>query len=394
MTLLISVVGLVARFAAALLTTALGWASTLLFGRVQRRHQVFVVLMLAGALLWLVLVASAIAPVIPNFVLGITPHPGFIGPTLVGATVLVGVAIVPAAVGLAAWLVPASGERETRVALVREILRGYLLTPILGALMLFLPAVGISRKLRSVRHGWSDSHIPIVAKPDGYDRIVGDLQAALAAAGTPVVVEDAPAVLSMPAWILTRVAGGNVRRLRPDRLVELIGPRLRIGVYPSDVAISGPSPERERARAAILSRLTTTAAHLTTSAEAQAFEDRLTDLAARHRARAVPGRPGAASDPAAVRADPAAVRAEFDALDTLLLDLPVGTDEWDILYRMRLQVERDILAGATPGTEFPTDATPATESPTGAAGHDIGPGRSGRRAVQAGQAPVTAASEA
>jgi hypothetical protein len=387
MTLLISVVGLVARFAAALLTTALGWASTLLFGRVQRRHQVFVALMLAGALLWLVLVASAIAPVIPNFLLGITPHPGFIGPTLISATVLVGIAIVPAAVGIAAWLVPASGERETRVALVREILRGYLLTPILGALMLFLPAVGISRKLRSVRHGWSDSHIPIVAKPDGYDRIVGDLQAALAAAGTPVVAEDAPAVLSMPAWILTRVAGGNVRRLRPDRLVELIGPRLRIGVYPSDVAISGPSPERERARAAILSRLTTTAAHLTTSAEAQAFEDRLTDLAARHRARGVPGRPGAASDPDAVRA-------EFDALDTLLLDLPVGTDEWDILYRMRLQVERDILAGATPGTEFPTGATPATESSTGAAGHDTGPGRSGRRAAQAGQAPVTAASEA
>jgi Mg2+ and Co2+ transporter CorA len=209
-------------------------------------------------------------------------------------------------VGFAAYLVPGEGDRPSRVALIRELLRGYLLTPILGAIMLFLPAVGISRKARSIRHGWSDAHIPIVAKPGGYDQIVSDLQHALTTAGVPVEAEDEPAVLSAPAWLLTSVARGTVRKFRPDRLVELSGPNLRIGVYPSDIAISGPTPERGRARAAILSRLATTAAHLTTSAEAQAFEDRLEALVGRQMS--------------AGPRDPSLVSAEFEPIDAALLD--------------------------------------------------------------------------
>ena len=40
MTILLSIVGVLVRFAAAILTTTLGWASTLMFGRVQRSHQI------------------------------------------------------------------------------------------------------------------------------------------------------------------------------------------------------------------------------------------------------------------------------------------------------------------------------------------------------------------
>jgi hypothetical protein len=38
-----------------------------------------------------------------------------------------------------------------------------------------------------------------------------------------------------------------------------------------------------------------------------------------------------------------------------MLELAIPTDEWDILYRLRLQIERDLLLGAEPGTEFPGD---------------------------------------
>jgi hypothetical protein len=36
-----------------------------------------------------------------------------------------------------------------------------------------------------------------------------------------------------------------------------------------------------------------------------------------------------------------------------LIELAVPTDEWDILYRIRLQIERDLLIGAEPGTAPP-----------------------------------------
>ena len=50
---------------------------------------------------------------------------------------------------------------------------------------------------------------------------------------------------------------------------------------------------------------------------------------------------------------PAQARVAFEPIDALLLDLAVPTDEWDILYRLRLQIERDLLVGAEPGTDFP-----------------------------------------
>jgi hypothetical protein len=61
---------------------------------------------------------------------------------------------------------------------------------------------------------------------------------------------------------------------------------------------------------------------------------------------------------------PAAVAEAFAQIDAILLDLEVPTDEWDILYRLRLQAERDLLAGAYPGMTFPGSASaPAKAAP-------------------------------
>lgn len=350
MTTVLSLFGIVGRFAGDLMTSALGWASSLLFGRVPRSHQIFLVLMMAGSFLWIVLVLSLLVPSVASVLLAATPHPPFVDMAWLAVALLFGVVFLPAGVGLAGYLVPASSERPGGAAVVRDILRGYLLAPLISALLVFLAGVGITRKVRSKRHGWSDTHVPIVVKPGGYDQMVADLRDALGGADLQVSVRDAPWVLTLPAWILTRVAGGNVRKLRPDRLVELKGRSLRIGVYPSDIAISGPARQRTRARAAILSRLATSSAHLTTSAEAQQVEDQLERLAKRDK-QARPVLRGA-------------TRNAFKAIDATLLDLAVPTDEWDILYRLRLQIERDLLAGTEPGTTFSSHEAAAAASAT------------------------------
>jgi hypothetical protein len=339
MTMVVSIFGFAGRIAGDLLTSALGWASSLLFGRVPRSHQIFLIVMMAGSFLWIVLVLGLLVPSIAALLLSATPHPPFVNQAWLGFALLVGVIFLPLGVGLAGYLVPAEGERPGGAAVVRDVLRGYLLAPLISGLLIFLASVGIVRKIRSRRHGWSDIHVPIVVKPGGYDRMVVDLQEALESADLPAAAEDAPWVLTLPARLLTVVAGGNVRKLRPDRLIELRRPDLRIGVYPSDIAISGDTRERTRARAAILSRLATTSARMTVSAEAQEVEDRLGDLAS----------PAGPSGPL----PRAAARAAFKAIDARLLELAVPTDEWDILYRLRLQIERDLLTGAEPGTAFP-----------------------------------------
>jgi hypothetical protein len=338
-TIIISALGMAGRIAGDLLTTALGWACSLMFGRVPRSHQVFVGLMMAFSLLWVIVLVGLLVPSIASFMLSTTPHPPFVDQALLGFTLLVGALFLPLGVGIAGYFVPAAGARPSGLAIPREALRGYLMAPLISGLLVFLAGVGIARKVRSRRYGWSDVHVPIVVEPDGYDTVVRDLADALSSAGIEAKVGEAPWVLTLPARLLSAVAGDNVRKLRPDRLMELGARNLRIGIYPSDVAISGKTRDRTRARAAILGRLTASKAHLTTSAEAQKLEDQI--------AKVLP------AGGAAPHGLDHAARTRLDAIDEKLLEAPIPTDEWDILYRIRLQVERDLLAGNKPGTEFP-----------------------------------------
>ena len=97
---------------------------------------------------------------------------------------------------------------------------------------------------------------------------------------------------------------------------------------------------------------------MTTSAEAQEVEDRLGEIGRR--------------DGEARGMSPTAAPAALAPIDATLVELAVPTDEWDILYRIRLQVERDLLAGAQPGTALPAGqpAAAAVAPPWSAAGDD------------------------
>jgi hypothetical protein len=189
--------------------------------------------------------------------------------------------------------------------------------------------------------------VPIVVHPGGYDRVVADLERALDDAGLAVDRRPAPMPLALPGRMLGRIAGPGIRSLVPDNLVELLGHDLEVGLYPSDISIAGKKALVARARAAIATRLTATAASMTTSAEAQAIEAKLEALTAP---------PVAGARPGTDTPDPRTVASTLKAIDSELAVLTVPHDEWEILYRQRLQVERDLLAGRAPGSVLPSDA--------------------------------------
>ena len=86
------------------------------------------------------------------------------------------------------------------------------------------------------------------------------------------------ALISGPPKLLDLIAGRALGDLIPDRLQLLVGENLEILVYPSDLAISGTRDRVAMARAAIVTELTEAPAYMTTSAEAQKFEDELEKL--------------------------------------------------------------------------------------------------------------------
>jgi hypothetical protein len=92
--------------------------------------------------------------------------------------------------------------------------------------------------------------------------------------------------------------------------------------------VVGAKESVARARAAIADRLTKTEAYLTAAEEAQEIEDALREL------RSV--------DVADAEARTAALE-RLRTLDARLARLVVPYEEWEVLYRQRLQVERDLL---------------------------------------------------
>ncbi len=342
MAILAALFAVIGRQAGRVLTTALGWASALLFGRVPRHKQLLLSLIALGSLLWVVLVFGIILPSVGTFLLTALPLPGFIDQNWVRFAMLIGALVLPLVVGLGGLFVVGAGSRPRGLEAAKQVMRGYPIAFLLALTIIFLAVVGVVRKGRNLIRRRAEAHIPIVIHDGGYEIMVDDLQAALRDAGLTVERRPAAAVLAVPGRLVARVAGGDVRALVPDQLMTLYSAVLEVELYPSDIAISGQKEAVARARAAIATRLTATAAYLTTSKEAQAIEDRLDEIVRARGRSPDEGRPGHS----------AGLIEDLRAIDPTLAALDVDYSEWEVLYRMRLQIERDLLVGSLVGTEL------------------------------------------
>ena len=343
------------RFVGKILTTALGWASTLLFGRVPAKRQYLLLGITFGSVIWIVLLAGVLLPDVGLFLLAFVPKQDIVPDDVIRVIMLTGALVVPGVIGALTMMVGSAGDHSAR-RIAESVARGYPLTVLLSVLLIFLAGLALFRKAQSLARGWTDAHVPLVIEPGKYDEVAADLDRALAAAGVEVEPTTAPAAMSKPATWLAAVAGSSASSLVPEKMIQLDGKDIDILIYPMDLLISGKPGLVARARAAMASRLTTSAAHLTVSAEAQAIEDRLAALA----------RPSPLAPDVARRFDDAAA-AEFTAIDQQLSTIEIPYEEWEVLYRQRLQVERDLRAGAMAGDAVVGADTPGVrrEGPLG-----------------------------
>ncbi|MFL5644767.1 MAG: hypothetical protein ACJ77V_00255 [Chloroflexota bacterium] len=351
MAILAGLFALGSRFAGKVLGMALGWAGTLLFGRVPSSRQKIILAITFGSVIWLVLLAGIISPDIGAFILVLVPSQNLVPESILRLGMLIGALAVPAVVGgLVLWLSPP--ERRTGRAAIVTVLRGYPLTAVLAVLLVFLAVLAVWRRVRSAIRGRTDAHVPMMVKEGAYDQVATDIDTALTQAGLDLDPGPAPAVMSTPAKWLAAVAGRDAGDLVPDHMLQLHGSDLDILVYPSDLLISGKPRDVARARAAIASRLVTSAAYMTVTEEGQAIEDRLAALA---------------HSPAGTDGPPpfdAAARNELAAVDGQLAATDVPYDEWEVLYRKRLQVERDLRAHLDVGESVLGSEVPGPSLPS------------------------------
>src|SRR5688572_10310566 len=189
------------RFVGKILTTALGWASTLLFGRVPASRQYLLLGITFGSVIWIVLLAGVVFPDVGTFLLLFIPDQDIVPEDVIRLIMLAGALIVPSVIGALTLMLSSSADRSAaRVA--TSVARGYPLTVLLSVLLIFLAGLAIFRKVQSLAKGWTDAHVPIVIEAGKYDEVASDLDRALDAAGIDVLPTNAPAAMSKPAkWL-------------------------------------------------------------------------------------------------------------------------------------------------------------------------------------------------
>ena len=262
---------------------------------------------------------GVILPDIGAFLLAFVPRPDWVQEGWLRLLMLILALILPLVVGIAGIVLLDPADRPRGLARIGAVLRGYPYAAVLALVLLTMLIVAPIRKVRSILKGWTDEHIAVVVQPGGYDRVATDVEGALDSAGLEIARGRAPFVLELPSRLLAAVGGSSVRRLVPDHLFVLKNQRLEVTLHPSDIAISGKKEDVARARAAIATRVTFTAAYMTTAEESQQVEDVLLAIS---EGRAPAGAMG--------------------AVDDRLARLTIPHDEWEVLYRQRLQVERDL----------------------------------------------------
>jgi hypothetical protein len=302
---------------------ALGWATSLYFGQVPgKQGRVLAVISLLAAA-WVMLLAGFAVPLLVGAALdaaGIIPRNFHVTPTVVLA-IATGLLLTPPVIAaLTIWV--EFQEKRSAGQWLRLLPVSYPATASLGVavlqMVLLTPFVLIER----IRRKRTLVQVALSMKPGTDDEALTD---AVAVALKTIGVDKlhARAAKGIESWPMRTVGFavqhllGAVVRGEP---MYLTADGLQIYAYATNVAVLGPMRKVHFARAALEREIPFLGAHLTWSEDSQRLEDRI--LEAADRATTLP-----------------ALRKRLDEVQEDVDAASLNLDEWNVLTRMRLQVE-------------------------------------------------------
>lgn len=312
------------------LSLAFAWATTALFGRVPESKQLLLSAMAGAALAWPIVLASVAFPSVATFLLAFVTLPEWANEWVRPVMVVLAL-VLPLAVGYLSTRVLTPAPKGGAVAL--EVLRGFPISIGLFIVLAWMIVLAPLTNIIALVRRWQAAHIAIAIKPGGYDTVVRDLTAALDRADVRVMARRASWPYELPGRVLSFFGGRRVAALVPQRLMVLKGAAFEVVIHPVDLALRGAKAPLARGRAAIARELTFTAANQTWTAEAQRIEDEL--------------------------AEAARGRADLDAIAMRIQRSELDFEQWQILYRLLLQVRLRTSPLETDALEPRRDLVPA-----------------------------------
>jgi hypothetical protein len=328
MAILQAILTLLSRSAGKILNAVFGWAVRALFGQPSPKEQPFLTGVVALAAAWPVLLLGVAFPKVAALLIAFVPFHNR-APAWMIRVIWLGLALfVPAIVGLVvASKAPAGSLRES---FWMRLARGWPITIGLAAsfLVMFVTVPGL--KIASLLRGRKQEQVPLVTHSSGYHDVAALIVAALGRHGYNLQPAEPGWWIWVPTAILLKLGGTAFRGYVPDRLEYFRDGKLEASLYPNGLLLRGPKDKVTRAHGLVSEALSHSEAMQTLDAQAQALERRihsLWDLFDR--------------DPIGnVGSDE--MRAAVMKLARDLGEADVAFEDWQILYRELLQLDRDI----------------------------------------------------
>jgi hypothetical protein len=302
---------------------------TALFGRTTRRERALFPVMTGAAIAWPLLLIGVLVPKPAVQMVALVPLPDWV-PSADIRFIWLGLALlIPAVVGATvAWVV---GPQPGRSFMAR-VLRGFPLTVgLAGAFAIIFVSVPLMRIVSLLRRERS-ADIPLITDGSGYADAAAKIADLLRRHGFPLRAARPSWWLRTPIRLLGRMGGRALGDNLPERLQHFETGDLRVTFFPSGVMLRGTSDRLGWAHGLIAEAVVYTEGLQTSDSRAQLLEQRLRPLWKRHHDRQRAG---------VLRVEPSS---EIEPFARELRDLQVDWDDWQILYRQLLQLDR-ALAG-------------------------------------------------
>ena len=336
-------------------TIAVGWSTVMLFGKVPRTREPHLFVMSIGSICWTVAAVSVAIPPVGAFLLGFLPLPEQLDSLIAWYVMLALMIAIPPLVAAAVVRALDADERPRGYpALAGMLLKGYPFVLTLALILLLMSFLRLVTTLRNRGRGWTERHVPLIVRPEEYATVLDDIQKVLARGDPAVRATAAGWPLRVPTKVLTVAGGPAVRGLLTERPMALTSERLEAVLHLSDLVLRGRERDVNRARALLAEQLAFSPAHLTWSEEANAIEDRLRSIWQDFK------------DAPDTRVD-AAVIDRLRSVEEELRTADLDFEEWEVLMREKLLVERSLLHVAMGLIREPMDLTEVAPEAMGAA---------------------------
>ena len=351
MVIIQAVLALISRSLGSIMSALFGWAVVALFGPTNPREKMWLSALVGAAAAWPLLVIGVVWPRLATLVLNFAPLPHSWAPTwairliwiilAVGVPFALGAAMAARSRGTAAPIPGTasaatslgSGESARHHSPLREskIVRLFRGVPItLGvAASFFIVFVSVPvRRLVSIVRGQIDLDVPLVTDAKGYELVAKVVAATLRRHGLDVQPAEPSWTATAPSRILSLFGGLSFREYVPERFARFRGPRLDVMLYPNGLLLRGSEQDTAWAHGLVVEALTDAPAYQTFDPSAQDIERQIRSVwSVFHQ------------NPAAhIGARP--LEARLDEIAREIRELPVGYDEWQIVYRQALQLDR------------------------------------------------------